>query len=220
MGAAEVLADADRGRPAVVAADRVDGLGERALQVDLGRRAGVRAGVGTRRPGRSGSPSWPVAAAGSASGSPSDSRRMNWSQAFCRDAGVFVAAEAVDDLAGLAQPQRQAGEVAVAGDERERLDVAGVEQVHRVDDQRRVGGVLAAGEGVLVHAADGAGVELVAPAAQVRGRPVAVGALDRRVAELRDLVEQRLGVAVRGVVGVDQHGDPVGAHVGVHTAAA
>ena len=55
-----------------------------------------------------------------------------------------------DPLAGLAQPRRQRGEVAVAGDDREALDVAGVEQVHRVDDQRRVGGVLAGRVGELL----------------------------------------------------------------------
>ena len=130
-----------------------------------------------------------------------------------------LAAEAVDDLAGLPQPQREAGEVGVAAHQREGLDVAGVQQVHRVDDERRVGGVLADGEGVLVDGADGAGVELAGPAAEALGREVAVRALDGRGAVLGELLEQRLRVLGRGVVGVDEHGDPdAAAGVVVHPA--
>ena len=78
-------------------------------------------------------------------------------------------AEAVDGLAGLAQPGRQPGEVAVAGHDREAVDVAGVEQVHRVDDQRGVGGVLAGGVGELLDRLDRVAVQLVLPAGQAAG---------------------------------------------------
>src|SRR5690242_16623698 len=93
-------------------------------------------------------------------------------------AGRLALAEAVDGQARLADAPRQRGEVAVAGDDAEAVEAAGVEQVHRIDDHRRVGGVLALGVAELLDRLDRQGEQLVLPAAQVVVGPVAVGALD------------------------------------------
>src|SRR3546814_16641232 len=59
--------------------------------------------------------------------------------------GCLALAEAVDDAPGFADARGPPGAVAVAGDAAEPVEALGVEQVHRVDDHRRVGGVLAEG---------------------------------------------------------------------------
>ena len=122
---------------------------------------------------------------------PSTSRKMNRSHGGHQRGRGAPSAEAVDRLAGLAQPGREPGEVAVAGDDREPVEGAGVEQVHRVDDQRGVRGVLAGRVGELLDRLDRVPVQLLLPAHQLLGRPVAVGALDRRHAVPRQLLEQR-----------------------------
>ncbi len=145
-----------------------------------------------------------------ASVSPSTSRKMNRSHRGHQRGRGTPPADAVDRLAGLAQPGRQPGEVAVAGDDREGVERAGVQQVHRVDDQRGVRGVLAGRVGELLDRLDGVPVQLLLPAHQLLGRPVAVGALDGRHAVPRELLEQGARVAGGGVVGVDQDGDAAG----------
>src|SRR3546814_2046058 len=57
--------------------------------------------------------------------------------------GRLLLAEAVDGDAVVAQAHHQRGEVGVAGDDREAVQVARVQQVHRVDHHRHVRGVLA-----------------------------------------------------------------------------
>ena len=118
-------------------------------------------------------------------------------------------AQAVHRGPRLAQACRQPGEVAVAGDDRERVEPAGVEQVHGVDDQRGVRAVLPGRVGELLHGLDRVPVELRLPPHQVLGGPVAVRALDRGHAVLGELLEQVAGVARRGVVGIDQDGEAI-----------
>ena len=91
------------------------------------------------------------------------------------------------------------------GHDHEPLEVARVEQIHRVDDQRRVGGVLAARVRELLDRLDRMPEQLVLPARQLRRRPVAVRALDRRCPVLGDLRQQLGGQAGSRVVGVDQN---------------
>ena len=55
-----------------------------------------------------------------------------------------------------------------------------------------------------------------APAREPLGAEVAVGPLDGGRAVRRQLLEHRLGVLRRGVVGVEEDGDPDGTGVGVH----
>jgi hypothetical protein len=90
----------------------------------------------------------------------------------------------------------------------------GVEQVHRVDDHRRVGGVLARRVGELLDGLDRLGEQVVLPALQVVAGPVAVRALDVGGAVLGDLGQQRLGDRGLGVVRVDEHGQLDGALIG------
>src|SRR5690606_37853416 len=113
-------------------------------------------------------------------------------------------AEAVHGQALLADARRQPGEVAVAGDDAEAVQVAAVHQVHRVDDQGAVGGVLAGGVVELLDRGDRVGQQPVLPPAQVAGGPVAVGAAHAGVAVLGDLRQQRGQGGGVAVVGVDQ----------------
>ena len=76
-------------------------------------------------------------------------------QAWRKLSGVFCLADAVDVEPLLADARGEAGEVAVGGDEAEAVEAAGMQQVHRVDDERDVGGVLAGGVGELLLGQDG-----------------------------------------------------------------
>src|SRR5690606_38018629 len=129
--------------------------------------------------------------------------------------GGLAFAESVDRQSLLADARRQAGEVAVAGDDAEAVQVAAVHQVHRVDDQRAVGGVLAGGVVELLDRRDRGGEQSVLPAAQVARGPVAVGAADAGVAVLGDLRQQVRQLGRVAVVGVDQDRE-AGASVAGH----
>src|SRR5690606_29489752 len=124
-------------------------------------------------------------------------------------------AEAVDGEPLLADARGQAGEVAVAGDDAEAVEVAAVHQVHRVDDQRAVRGVLAGGVVELLDRGDRVGQQPVLPAAEVPRGPVAVGAAHAGVAVLGDLRQQRRQVLRVAVVGVDQDREPRGVGHGI-----
>ena len=82
---------------------------------------------------------------------------------------------------------------------------AGVQQVHRVDDHRAVGRVLAGGVGELLDGWIECSSSVGLPPAELRRGPVAVDALDAGDAERRDLGEQPGDDDRVRVVGVDQH---------------
>jgi len=64
--------------------------------------------------------------------------------------GGVVAADAEDIETLFADPAGQAGEIAVRGDQHEAVEPPGMQQVHRVDHQGDIAGVLADGIGGLV----------------------------------------------------------------------
>ena len=107
----------------------------------------------------------------------------------------------------LADARGEAGEVAVRGDEAEAVEAAGVQQVHRVDDQRDVGRVLAGGVGELLLRQDGVPGQHLLPAGLLALGEVAVDAAQARLADLGHLLEEAVGDLGRGVVGVDQDGE-------------
>ena len=76
------------------------------------------------------------------------------------------------------QSDGQRGEVAVAGDQHEAVECVGGQQVHGVDYQGHVGGVLARNVVELLLGLDSEALELVLPFVEVALLPVAVGALD------------------------------------------
>src|SRR5699024_9732825 len=98
------------------------------------------------------------------------------------------------------------GEVAVRRDDAEPVQVAGIQQVHGVDDHGRVGGVFAGGVAVLLHRDDGIVQKRIFPAFQPDVAPVAVDALAGRHAEGGGLVHDDLDILGRNVVRVDQYG--------------
>src|SRR5690606_30995461 len=126
-----------------------------------------------------------------------------------RDEGLgrFLLAETVHGQALLADTRGQAGEVAVAGNDAETVEIARVHQVHRVDDQRAVGGVLAGGVVELLDRRDRVGEQAVLPAAKVARGPVAVGAAHAGVAALGDLRQQLRQARRVGVVGIGPDGE-------------
>src|SRR5665811_2140021 len=75
--------------------------------------------------------------------------------------------EPVYGLPRLPQPGGELGEVAVGGNQAETVQVPGVEEVHRVDDQRAIGGVLAGGVGELLQRLDRMGVDRFLPSPEV-----------------------------------------------------
>src|SRR5690606_4857393 len=94
----------------------------------------------------------------------------------------LLLAEAVHLGARFAQPRGERREIAVGGYEAIAVHVAGVQQVHRIDDQRRIAGILAARVAELLDRLDREAVQVLLPGAESRGGPVAVGALDARSA--------------------------------------
>ncbi len=122
--------------------------------------------------------------------------------------GRLALAKAVRHEALLADARRQPREVAVAGHQAEPVHRAAVEQVHRVDDQRAIGGVLAGRVAELLDGLHRVRQQLRLPLGQLRRRPVAVGAAHARRAVLRDLHQQALKMLGARVVGVDQDCEP------------
>jgi hypothetical protein len=116
-------------------------------------------------------------------------------------------AEAVDVDPLFADPRGQAGEVAVGGDQAEAVEPARMQQVHGVDHQGDVRGVLAGGVGEVLMRHDRVGGQDVGPAFQTRSGEVSVDPPHAGLADLGDLLEQAGGDARRGVVGVDQDGE-------------
>src|SRR5690348_9310272 len=103
----------------------------------------------------------------------------------------FSFAETVHHQPGFADTPGEAGEVAVAGNDAEAIQAARIKQIHRVDDQRRVGGVLAACVAELLDGLDGLLQQFLLPAFEMGVGPVAVGTLDVRGAVFGDFGEQR-----------------------------
>ena len=99
----------------------------------------------------------------------------------------------------------QAGVVAVARHDAESVDRLFVQDVHRVDYQRRIRRVLACRVGVLLDRGDRILEQHAFPCRELRVGEIAVDTLDRRRAVVGDFVEYVLDFPVRDVVGVDQH---------------
>lgn len=105
----------------------------------------------------------------------------------------------------LAEPAREPCEIAVRGDEHESVESPGVHQVHRVDDERDVGRVLAFRVRKLLVGDEREDRELLLPAPKQRSGEVPVDSPHARLAEGRDLLEDGVCPLRRSVVGVDQH---------------
>lgn len=120
--------------------------------------------------------------------------------------GRLLLAETVDIDTLLADTGGQAREVAVGGDQAEAVEAAAVQQIHRVDDQRDVGGVLAGRVGELLLGNDGMAGQKIRPALGTGGGKVAIDAANAGFAELGDLLEQAIRDLRRRVVGIDQDG--------------
>src|SRR6266403_3937361 len=75
----------------------------------------------------------------------------------------FLCTETVDVGALFAQPRGEPGEIAVGRHEAKAVEPSAVQEVHRVDDQRNVGGVLALGVGKLLIGVDGVLLQDVDP---------------------------------------------------------
>ena len=121
------------------------------------------------------------------------------------------AAEAENVQALFADAGGQAGEVGVAADEAEAVHVAGVQQVHGVDHQRDIGGVLArcphAGDSELLLRDQRVARQCLVPAGQPAIGEIAIDAAHDRLATLGDGGEQLIGDARRDVLGVNQHSE-------------
>lgn len=111
----------------------------------------------------------------------------------------------------------QAGEIAVGGDEAETVETAGVQQVHRIDDQSDIRGILAAGIGEVLVRLDRVPGEHVGPGFQSGSRKIAIDSPDARLPDTGDLLEQPGRDPGRRVVGVNQNRQSGGAWFGGHT---
>lgn len=103
----------------------------------------------------------------------------------------------------------QAGKVAVAAHQAEAVHAAAVQHVHGVDDEGRVGGVLARGVAELLYGLDGQRVQHLFPAFEVAAGPVAISALDGGSAVARHFSQQFADNAGLRVVCVNEYGQLV-----------
>lgn len=117
--------------------------------------------------------------------------------------GVVSVSEAVDGDALLADPGCESGEVAVAGDEAEAGEAAGVEEVHGVDYHCSVGGVLAGGVAELLDRHNGVLEQAFSPTLHERAGPVAVYTPHTGCAVVDHLGHQTADMFRRDVIGID-----------------
>lgn len=96
-------------------------------------------------------------------------------------------------------------EVAVRRNQTKTMKAARVEQVHGIDDERRVGGILACGVAELLHWLDCHFVQHFFPAFEVRRGPVAVGPLYACCAIARHLGKEFMNDGCLGVVGINKN---------------
>ena len=82
-----------------------------------------------------------------------------------------------------------------------------VQKVHGIDDQRRVGGILAHRVAVLLNRLNGVVEQLLFPRVQRCGGPIAVDALVNQVAQAGSFLKDDAGIFAGDVLGVDQDGD-------------
>ncbi len=116
----------------------------------------------------------------------------------------LLSADAVHASSRLSQPHGQTCEVAVARHEEEDVHVSGVQQVHSIDGERGVRGVLAGDVRRLLHRLDGVQGQLTLPPAQVRARPVPVPSLDAQGPLLGGLGQDSAAQLPADVVAVDE----------------
>jgi hypothetical protein len=123
-------------------------------------------------------------------------------------------AEPEDLESGFPQAHGQPGEVAIARDEAEAVKALGVQEVHRVDDQRAVRRVLARGVRELLDWLDSVALQHLLPGGAGRRREIAVDALHGRLAEASDLGQQTVDHGGLRVVGIDEDGKAKGRFLG------
>ena len=121
--------------------------------------------------------------------------------------GGLLLAHTDNDHAAFAQTGDESREIGIGTDDGESVDRSRIQDVHRVDDHRGVGGILAIRVAVLLHGNDRMVEQATLPARQSRTRPIAIDALVRRNARVGNLIEDYLDVLLANVVGIDQDGE-------------
>ena len=110
------------------------------------------------------------------------------------------------DTLGRAEAGDQRGIVAIAGDDAETIDSPAVQQIHRINRQQDVGGVLAGRGGLVMDRLDGVACDRLKPAARARRRPVGVHAAHANGAKLTRLGQHMGRDAGRAILPVDEQG--------------
>ena len=116
-------------------------------------------------------------------------------------------AHADDDLAGLAKPCRQFVEIAVAGDDAEALHIACVEDIHGIDDQPDVGGILPRCVVGLHDRCQGVAGGTLHPGVKPVLGPVTVHAADRDLPVFGEFTEDPGYIAGTDVIGINEQCD-------------
>ena len=130
-------------------------------------------------------------------------------QACWKEKRGLGGAEAVDRKPVLADALGERQEVAVRRHDPEAVDIAAVEQVHRLDGHAHVGRALALDDVELLHRDDRVEAGQLAPALEAGLGPIAVGAADVDRAELAEHQQHFVEMLGASIVGVDQQGDVV-----------
>ena len=120
----------------------------------------------------------------------------------------LLLAHSDDGHTAFAQARDKPREIGIGAHDRESVDGARIQDIHGIDDHRRIGRVLTVRVAVLLHRDDRIIQQATLPAREARTRPVAVDALVRRGAGVGDFLQNDLDVLLGDVVGIDKDGEP------------
>ena len=122
----------------------------------------------------------------------------------------FLLAESEHLLAIGAETLDEWREVAVRGNEAKSMEILGIEQVHCIDDQRYVRGILPFDEIEGLHRLDGIFMQHFDPSAKIRLGPVTISTTDVDHTMSGEFRKDEVDFCRRCIVGIYQEGDAVG----------
>ncbi len=123
--------------------------------------------------------------------------------------GRLSFSRADDEDIAFSEALGKTGKVAVAGKQAKGVDVAGIQDIHRVDDHTGVSGVFTRGIGVLLNGSDGVLVNDIPPPLGALTRKVAVHTAVSHFTQDDKFFFQSAHVLAGHVIGVDKQGDGI-----------
>ena len=129
--------------------------------------------------------------------------------------GRFLFTKSIYNQPRLPDTGCQFGKVAVAGYQAKPIEPLGIEQIHGINNHGTVGGIFAGGVAKLLYRLDRVIQQMVFPAAQFGGSPVAIDALYIGGSVFGNFCQKSLNNHWLGIIGINEDGQLVG-RFGIH----